>query len=65
MILLWLIGCIAAALLLWALLVWPLARHSSLPRRKKWLLSGIIFIVLVPAGVALYLWVGMPPMVLF
>lgn len=65
MILGWLGFCLLFALVLAALLIAPIARHPTLPRRPKWLLSLAIFLVLVPGGLWLYGWVGMPPMVLF
>lgn len=45
-----------------ALVIWPIMLHPTLPVRKKILLSLAAFIVLVPAGIALYLWLGAPPM---
>lgn len=65
MILAWLGFCFLFTLVFSGLFIWPIARHSSLPQRKKWLLSMIIFMVLVPGGMALYSLLGMPPMVLF
>lgn len=62
---LWLLFCLGFVLALNALVVWPLARHAALPRRKKWLLCGLISLLLIPGGLLLYGWVGMPPMALF
>lgn len=60
----WFLFCTVFTLLLSLLIIWPLAKHPTLPAAKKWLLSGVIFLVLVPGGLALYSWVGMPPMAL-
>ncbi len=62
---LWLIFCLVFLLILTTLVLAPLARHPSLPRRKKWLFCVLIFLILVPGGLALYGWVGMPPMALY
>lgn len=44
------------------LVIWPVMLHPTLPPRKKILLSLAAFIVLVPLGIALYLWLGVPQM---
>lgn len=60
----WFIFSVLFVMIITALVVWPLANHTTLPRRKKWLLSVIIFLVLTPGGLLLYGWVGMPAMAL-
>ena len=42
------------------LVSWPLLIHPTLPPRRKLLLIALSFVVLVPAGMALYLLVGAP-----
>lgn len=44
------------------LVIWPILLHPTLPGRKKFLISMAAFIVLVPLGVALYVWLGVPQM---
>lgn len=44
------------------LVSWPLMIHPTLPPRRKLLLIVLSFIVLVPAGIALYLLIGAPPL---
>ena len=44
------------------LVVLPVFLHPTLPLKRKWLLAGLAFVVLVPLGVALYAWLGVPPM---
>jgi hypothetical protein len=58
----WLTVCIALVLLTSSLVLLPLMRHPTLPRRKKWLFCSVIFFVIVPGGLLLYSWVGMPMM---
>lgn len=58
----WFLFTVGFVLALLALVLWPLATHPSLPRRKKWLLSIAIFLLLGPGGILLYGWVGMPGM---
>lgn len=44
------------------LVVWPVLMHPTLsPRKKMWLSFGA-FMVLVPLGIVLYLWLGVPQM---
>ena len=47
------------------LVVWPLLLHPTLPLRKKLWLSIAAFFILVPAGMALYAWLGVPQMAQF
>lgn len=47
------------------LVVWPVLLHPTLPLRKKLWLSIIAFLVLVPLGVGLYAWLGVPEMAQF
>lgn len=42
------------------LVVWPILAHPTLPIRRKLLLSIVSFIILVPLGIGLYLWLGVP-----
>ena len=44
------------------LIVCPIMMHPTLPTRRKLILSGMIFLLLVPTGLALYAWLGMPQM---
>lgn len=44
------------------LVIWPIMLLPSLPPKRKWLLCIIAFIVLVPGGIALYWWLGVPEM---
>lgn len=44
------------------LVIWPVMLHPTLPVRKKMLLSLGAFFVLVPLGIVLYLWLGVPQM---
>lgn len=47
------------------LVIWPLLLHPTLPLRQKLLLSIAAFVVLIPAGIGLYLWLGVPQMAQF
>lgn len=47
------------------LVIWPIMLHPTLPYRRKWMLSLLAFFVLVPGGIALYLWLGVPQMAQF
>ena len=47
------------------LVVFPIMLHPTLPYGRKWLLSLLAFFVLVPGGIALYLWLGVPQMAQF
>lgn len=60
----WFFFCLGFLLTLWILACWPLMRHPTLPRARKWLVCGLFFLLLVPGGWALYVWVGVPPMAL-
>lgn len=44
------------------LVVWPLMIHPSLPAKRKLLWSALAFLILVPGGLALYVWLGVPQM---
>ena len=44
------------------LVVWPLLLHPTLPLRSKLWLSIAAVFVLVPLGMFLYLWLGVPQM---
>lgn len=50
--------CLSAMLLVG----WPVMMHPTLPRKRKRLICLISFVVFVPAGLALYLWLGVPSM---
>lgn len=60
MILQWLGFCLIFCLVIFVLAGMPLVRHRGLSRQKKWFLGGFLFLLLVPGGLALYLWVGVP-----
>jgi hypothetical protein len=45
-----------------SLIIWPLMKHPTLPPKQKRRLSLIAFVVLVPLGLLLYAWVGVPQM---
>lgn len=47
------------------LVVWPILLHPTLPFAKKLWLSIAAFVILVPLGVALYAWLGVPQMAQF
>jgi hypothetical protein len=47
------------------LVVWPLLLHPTLPLRQKLWLSIVAVFILVPAGIALYVWLGVPQMARF
>lgn len=40
----------------------PIFMHPTLPLRRKLLLAVVSFLVLVPGGLALYAFLGVPPM---
>lgn len=42
------------------LVVWPLMAHPSLPPKRKILWGALAFLILVPGGLALYAWLGVP-----
>jgi hypothetical protein len=44
------------------LVVWPIMLLPTLPARRKLVLSLIAIFVLVPGSIALYAWLGVPPM---
>lgn len=44
------------------LVIVPLMMHPTLSPGKKLLLSLAAFFILVPAGIALYAWLGVPQM---
>lgn len=44
------------------LIIFPLMMHPTLPVKRKLLLSGLIFFILVPVGLVLYAWLGVPQM---
>jgi hypothetical protein len=44
------------------LVVCPVMMHPTLPRRRKLLISSMGFTVLVPIGLLLYAWLGVPRM---
>jgi len=50
--------CISVTLLL----VWPIMRHATLDRKPRLLISLVTFVILVPGGLALYGWLGVPQM---
>ena len=45
-----------------ALIIWPLVKHPTLSMRLKRQLSIVAFIVIVPLGLLLYAWLGVPKM---
>lgn len=44
------------------LVIAPILMHPTLPSRSKWALCGVALLVLVPGGIALYAWLGVPQM---
>ena len=48
--------CLGVALLV----IWPVMAHPTLPQKRKLLLSGLAFLILVPGALVLYAWVGVP-----
>ncbi len=42
------------------LIIWPVMVHPTLPRKRKILISLFTFFVLVPIGLVLYGWIGVP-----
>lgn len=38
----------------------PVMMHPTLPKRRKWIISILSFLVLVPAGLVIYIAVGVP-----
>ena len=44
------------------LVVWPLMGHPTLPVKRRILLSVLVFFVLVPVALMLYIWLGVPQM---
>lgn len=44
------------------LIIWPVMIHPTLPARRKLLISSVAFIVVVPIGLILYAWLGVPQM---
>lgn len=43
-----------------SLVIWPIMMHPTLPQKRKWQFSIIAFVLLVPLGIALYWWLGVP-----
>ena len=50
--------CVSASLLIVA----PVCMHPTLSGKRKLLISGFAFFVLVPVGLVLYAWLGVPSM---
>lgn len=48
--------CFSAAVLV----IWPVMLHPTLPGKRKLAISLFTFCVLVPGGLALYAWLGVP-----
>ena len=46
------------------LIIFPLMMHPTLPIMRKMLISFVAFFVLIPLGLALYGWLGVPQMAL-
>lgn len=44
------------------LVIWPIFLHPTLPRRRKLVMASVLFLLLVPGGIALYAWLGVPTM---
>lgn len=44
------------------LTIWPVVVHPTLPRNRRILLSALVFFVLVPLALMLYIWLGVPQM---
>jgi len=45
-----------------SLVIWPILLHPTLPPRKKIIASVMAFAILVPLGLLLYAWLGVPAM---
>lgn len=45
-----------------SLVIWPILLHPTLPPARKWALSAIAALVIVPGGLLLYAWLGVPQM---
>lgn len=50
--------CLSAMLLV----IVPVMMHPTLPTRRKIIISVITFVLLVPLGLLLYAWLGVPQM---
>lgn len=50
--------CLSATLLITV----PVMLHPTLPLKRKLLINIIAFVVLVPLGLLLYAWLGVPKM---
>jgi hypothetical protein len=50
--------CFSALLLV----IVPVMMHPTLPLSRKLLIFAVTFLVFVPAGIALYAWLGAPQM---
>ena len=48
--------CVGALLLI----IWPIMLHPTLPLKRKIVISLITFFILIPGGLALYAWLGVP-----
>ncbi len=44
------------------LIVWPVMLHPTLPARRKLLINGLFFVIIVPIGLVLYAYLGVPKM---
>lgn len=56
----WVLTCLFIAFGICTLVLWPIAMHPTLPIRKKLILIPLIFVVLMPGALALYVLVGVP-----
>lgn len=44
------------------LVMWPVMLHPTLPAKRKIIISLLAFFILVPGGLLLYAWLGVPTM---
>jgi len=44
------------------LVIWPILLHPSMPSKRKIIISLAAFFLLVPGGLLLYAWLGVPTM---
>ncbi len=42
--------------------MWPVMLHPTLPAKRKIIISLLAFFILVPGGLLLYAWLGVPTM---
>jgi hypothetical protein len=50
------------ALAVGAMVMGPIFLHPTLPAKHKSALAAVAFMLLIPAGICLYCWLGVPQM---